>query len=101
MAALGTFWAPAMALLTDAADSAGVGHAMAIAIANLAWALGHVIGGGAGSGLADLTADAVPYALLSLLCLLALATIARERVSAPARSAPAPARADAPRPRRA
>ena len=65
VAALGTFWAPAMALLTDAADGAGVGHAMAIAIANLAWALGHVIGGGAGSGLADLTADAVPYALLS------------------------------------
>ena len=101
VAALGTFWAPAMALLTDAADHAGVGHAMAIAIANLAWALGHVLGGGAGGGLADLTADAVPYALLSALCLLALFTVARERVSGPARSAPAPARADAPRPRRA
>lgn len=101
VAALGTFWAPAMALLTDAAEGAGVGHAMAIAIANLAWALGHVIGGGVGSGLADLTTDAVPYALLSALCLLALVTVARERVSGPARSAPAPARADAPRPRRA
>ncbi len=96
VAALGTFWAPAMALLTDAADRAGVGHAMAIAIANLGWALGHVIGGGAGGGLADLTADAVPYALMAALCVLALATI-----TAPPRSAPAPARADAPHPRRA
>jgi predicted MFS family arabinose efflux permease len=51
---------------------------MAIAIANLGWAVGHVVGGGAGSGLADLTADAVPYALLSALCLLALFTVARE-----------------------
>ena len=90
VAALGTFWAPAMALLTDAAEGAGVGHAMAIAIANLAWALGHVIGGGAGSGLADVTADAVPYALLSALCLLALATVARERLPG-ALSARAPA----------
>jgi MFS family permease len=77
VAALGTFWAPAMALLTDAADGAGLGHAMAIAVANLGWAVGHVLGGGAGSGLADLTADAVPYALLSALCLLALFTVAR------------------------
>ena len=88
VAALGTFWAPAMALLTDAADRAGVGHAMAIAIANLGWALGHVVGGAAGGGLADVTADAIPYALMSALCLLAMATI-----TAPARSAPAPARA--------
>ncbi len=79
VAALGTFWAPAMALLTDAAERAGLGHAMAIAIANLGWAAGHVVGGGAGSGLADLTADAVPYALLSALCLLALGTVARAR----------------------
>jgi MFS family permease len=78
VAALGSFWAPAMALLTDAADDAGLGHAMAIAIANLGWAVGHVVGGGAGSALADLTADAVPYALLSALCLLALLTVARE-----------------------
>ena len=50
VAALGTFWAPAMALLSDASDRAGVDQAMAFAIANLAWSLGHVIGGGAGSG---------------------------------------------------
>ncbi|HLM26881.1 MAG TPA: MFS transporter [Thermoleophilaceae bacterium] len=82
--ALGTFWAPAMALLTDAADSAGVGHAMAIAIANLAWAIGQVVGGAAGSGLADLTADALPYTLLSALCLLALLTVARKPGGGPA-----------------
>ncbi len=87
-----------MALLSDAADRAGIGQAMAIATANLAWALGHVLGGAGGSGLADLTADAVPYGLMSALCLLALATVARrprEQVGVPSRSAPA--RAGVPR----
>jgi MFS family permease len=93
VAALGTFWAPAMALLTDAADNAGLGHAMAIAIANLGWAVGHVVGGGVGGGLADLTADAVPYALLSALCLLALLTLTRTRSSGSAPTARTPARA--------
>jgi MFS family permease len=93
VAALGTFWAPAMALLTDAADNAGLGHAMAIAIANLGWAVGHVLGGAAGSGLADLTADAVPYALLSVLCVLALFTVTRARSSGSEPTARTPARA--------
>jgi hypothetical protein len=35
---------------------------------NLAWAGGQVVGGAAGGGLADLTADAVPYAILAVVC---------------------------------
>src|SRR4029450_2330986 len=49
-AALGTFWAPGMALLSDAAEDAGLDQALAFAISNLAWALGHVFGAGAGGG---------------------------------------------------
>ena len=41
------FWAPAMALLSDASERAGLDQALAFSIANLAWALGHVVGGGA------------------------------------------------------
>jgi predicted MFS family arabinose efflux permease len=70
--ALGTFWAPAMALLSDASESAGLDQALAFSIANLAWALGHVLGGGAGGALADATADALVYGLLGAACAVTL-----------------------------
>ena len=36
-----TFWAPAMAMLSDAAEHAGLDLALAFSISNLAWAVGH------------------------------------------------------------
>jgi MFS family permease len=77
IAALGTFWAPAMALLSDASDDAGLDQAIAFSISNLAWAGGHVVGGGLGAALADATADAVPYALLGVTCALTLVVVRR------------------------
>jgi MFS family permease len=65
-AALGGFWAPAMAMLSDASEEAGLDQALAFSISNLAWAAGHLLGSGAGGALADATADAVPYGLLGL-----------------------------------
>ena len=41
--ALATFWAPAMAMLSDAAEHAGLDLALAFSISNLAWAAGHVL----------------------------------------------------------
>jgi MFS family permease len=77
VAALGTFWAPAMALLSDAAEDTGLDQGMAFAISNLGWAVGHVVGSGAGGALADLTSDAVPYALLGVMCALTLIAVSR------------------------
>ena len=68
VAALATFWAPGMALLSDAAEDAGLDLVLAFAISNLAWALGHVFGAGVGGALADATSDAVPYAALAVAC---------------------------------
>jgi MFS family permease len=70
--ALGSFWAPAMALLSDASESAGLDQALAFSIANLAWALGHVLGGGAGGALADASSDALVYGLLGAACAVTL-----------------------------
>jgi MFS family permease len=77
VAALGTFWAPGMALVSDASEEAGLDQALAFGIANLGWASGHLIGGGGGAALADATADAVPYALLAAICALTLAGVLR------------------------
>jgi MFS family permease len=73
--ALGAFWAPAMALLSDASEDAGLDMALAFSISNLAWALGHVVGSGAGGAIADATADAVPYAMLAALSAVTLAGV--------------------------
>ena len=61
----------------------GLDQGFAFGLMNLAWAAGQVVGGAAGGALADLTSDAVPYAILSLLCLATLA-LARERRRVPA-----------------
>ncbi|HLM10031.1 MAG TPA: MFS transporter [Thermoleophilaceae bacterium] len=74
-AALGGFWAPAMAMLSDAADEAGLDQALAFSISNLSWAVGHVLGAGAGGALAEATSDAVPYSLLALVCATTLAGV--------------------------
>lgn len=82
VAALGLFWAPAAALLSDASESSGLDQGFAFGLMNLAWAGGQVLGGAAGGGLADATSDAVPYTVLGLLALATLAlTRARERVA--------------------
>jgi MFS family permease len=89
-ASLGGFWAPAMAMLSDASEDAGLDHALAFSLSNLAWAAGHLLGSGAGGALADATSDAVPYALLGVVCAVTLAGLIGLGRSAPARSHAAP-----------
>ncbi|MBV8987340.1 MAG: hypothetical protein JO372_02150, partial [Solirubrobacterales bacterium] len=45
----------------------------------LAWASGQVIGGAGSAGLAQATADAIPYSLLAALCALTVLAVARGR----------------------
>ena len=66
--ALGSFWAPAMAMLSDAAESRGIGLGYAMALINLAWATGQVVGAGGGGALAKATGDGVPFAISAVLC---------------------------------
>jgi predicted MFS family arabinose efflux permease len=82
--ALASFWAPGMAMLSDAAEDAGLDMALAFAVSNLAWALGHVFGAGVGGAVADATSDTVPYTALAVLCATTLAglTISRRREQA-------------------
>jgi predicted MFS family arabinose efflux permease len=88
--ALGAFWAPAMAMLSDSSEDAGLDQALAFSISNLAWAMGHLVGAGAGGALADATADAVPYALLGAASAATLIGVIGLARSAPARSTAAP-----------
>ncbi len=73
----GMLWAPAMALLSDGAEHAGVAQGMAFGMINLAWGGGQVGGSAGGAWIADATSDVVPYLLLAALCAATLALVLR------------------------
>jgi MFS family permease len=62
-AALGTFWAPAMALLADAAEARGLDQGLAAALTNIAWAGGQIIGSGVGGAIAKTAGDGLPLSI--------------------------------------
>ncbi|HUA70724.1 MAG TPA: MFS transporter [Solirubrobacteraceae bacterium] len=65
---LGSFWAPAMAMLSDAAEAGGLSQGYAMALINLAWAGGQIVGAAGGGTLAKATGDGLPFALSSAMC---------------------------------
>jgi predicted MFS family arabinose efflux permease len=66
--ACGTIFSPAIALLADEAEHAGLEYAFSFALLNAAWAPGLLIGSGGGGALASALGDTTPYLLLALLC---------------------------------
>ncbi len=73
--AMSLIWTPAMALLSEGAEAAGLDLGFAMALVSLAWAGGQVVGGSAGAALAELTSDGVTYVLLAGLFALTLVAI--------------------------
>ena len=79
-AALGAFWAPAMAMLSDAAEQHALDQGLAAALMNLAWAAGQALGSGVGGPIADASGDAIPTGIAAGLCLGTLVAISRRRL---------------------
>jgi MFS family permease len=77
----GSFWTPAMALLSDEAEARGLQYAYAFALINVAWAPGQAMGAVGGGALAQVTSDAVPYLVLSGASLITFAVLWRSRSS--------------------
>src|SRR6266850_1580076 len=75
--AFGSFWTPAMSLVTDAAEQSGLEYGYAFALVNVAWAPGQAGGSAIGGAVASATTDAVSYLGLSVLCLVTLAALVR------------------------
>ena len=59
---------PAMALLSDGVESAGIDQGFGFALVNLVWAGGQVVGTIAGGALAGATSDAAVYLVLAVVC---------------------------------
>jgi MFS family permease len=79
--AMSLIWTPAMALLSDNAEEAGLDLAFATALVSLAWAGGQVVGGSVIVSLADGTTDAIGYAFVAALFVATLAGVVVARVA--------------------
>jgi MFS family permease len=79
--AFGSFWTPALSMVTDEAERFGLDYGYAFALVNVAWAPGQAGGSAIGGALASATSDAVAYLGLAALCLLTLTVLARFRES--------------------
>ena len=75
--ATATFWAPAMALLSDEVERVRVQQGYAFAFTNIAWSAGLLVGNGGGGALAEATADWVSYGVVALLLVLTFVALAR------------------------
>jgi MFS family permease len=76
VAALGVFWAPSMAMLSDAAEAHNLHQGLAAALMNLAWAGGQIVGSVGSGALAKLAGDGVPMTIAAGVCAATLAASA-------------------------
>lgn len=72
MPAYGALFTPAMSMASGAATRLGLNQGIAFGMINLAWAAGDGLAAAAGGGIAQVTGDFVPYALLAGTCLATL-----------------------------
>ncbi len=77
--AFGTFFTPAMALLTQLGERRGLEHGYSAALINIAWAPGATLGSAGGGALAHAEGDATTYLALAAICLVTLALLWRAR----------------------
>jgi len=80
--AFGSFWTPAMSMITDEAEVVGLDYGYAFALVNIAWAPGQAGGAAIGGAVASVASDAVAYLGLSVLCFLTLLAISGYRETA-------------------
>jgi MFS family permease len=71
--AYGTLLTPGTTVISDSAERTGVAQGLAFGLLNGAWAVGAVVGPGAGGALADRAGDAVAFVVLAAMCAATLA----------------------------
>jgi MFS family permease len=83
----GICFAPALTMLSEAAESSRLHQGFAAGLSNMAWAAGQVVGGVAGGGLASVTGYAVPSFVIAALLLVTVAYAHRALAPVAAHSA--------------
>jgi MFS family permease len=68
----GFCFAPAMTLISDAAEASGLHQGYAVAVTNIAWAAAQVLGGVAGAAVAGVTGDGAPAIAIAVVLVLTI-----------------------------
>jgi MFS family permease len=81
---IGLLWAPAMALLSDGAESVGLEQGLAFGLMNLTWATGQSLGDLGGAKLGQVAGDEVAYLVLAAICVAGFAVLRTVSLPRPA-----------------
>jgi hypothetical protein len=76
---IGTAWSPAMAMLSDGSEAAGLSLGLAFGFTNLGWGVGHTLGGVVAPAVADAGGNDLAYTGLAAVCAIALAALVAQR----------------------
>jgi MFS family permease len=68
----GFCFAPAMTLISDAAETSGLHQGYAVGVSNMAWAAAQVLGGVAGAAVAGVTGDGAPSIAIAVILVLTI-----------------------------
>lgn len=75
LASTGSFWAPATAMLSEAAEAAGLARGLGFALVNFAWALGLILGAAGGGALAGAAGNRFALLTVAGICGVTLAAL--------------------------
>jgi hypothetical protein len=92
---IGVLWAPVMILLSDACVAAGVGQIMAVAMMDLTWPPGNIVGSAGGAAIAQTAGQRLAYAAMAAALLAGFLVLSRRREAEDQAPASAALRADA------
>jgi MFS family permease len=81
---IGLMWAPAIAMISDGAETLGLEQGFAFALVNVAWAVGQTSGAAGSARLADATSDTLAFLLLAFTCVATVAVLRRRTAARPA-----------------
>ncbi|HEY1451301.1 MAG TPA: MFS transporter [Solirubrobacteraceae bacterium] len=75
-------WAPVMVMLSDATTAVGMGQLMVVAMMDLTWPPGNIVGSAGGGALAQVVGQHVTYAVMAALLLAGCAALSGRRAPA-------------------
>ncbi len=78
---IGVLWAPVMVMLSDACTAQGVAQLVVVAMMDLTWPPGNIIGSAGGAAIAQAVGQRVAYAVLALALLGGFVALRRGRVA--------------------
>jgi MFS transporter, DHA1 family, inner membrane transport protein len=76
---IGVLWAPVMVMLSDACSAEGIAQLIVVAVMDLTWPPGNIVGSAGGAAIAQATSQKVAYAAMALALLAGCFALARGR----------------------